>query len=186
MLALNSKLKKRHLTIVVVWILFTVLAFAYFTKQRLVNFDSDNKLQGVDHLQLANYLKNYTSSETIGLGDGLDNSLGNRVIHFSKPNCACQQFSQEHISDLNKMAEANHFSVVNVVVEQDNLIPATPSVAILDADGDVIYYGPYGQGLGCSQTSGFAQTMLNNFVKGFSANIIIREAKGCYCSLENV
>lgn len=174
MRALNSQLKKRHLTIVV-WLSFTVLAFAYFAKERLVKFDVDNKLQGVDHLQLANYLQDYTSTETIG--------LGNRVIHLSKPDCDCQKFSQEHILDLNKMAEDNQFSIVNVVVEQHEFIPATPSVAILDESGDIIYFGPYGQGLGCSETSGFAQTMLNNLLKGFSANIIIREAKGCYCHL---
>ncbi len=175
MRALSSQLKKRHLTIVVVWLSFTVLAFAYFAQERLVTFDVDNKLQGVDHLQLANYLQDYTSAGTM--------SLGNKVIHFSKPDCDCRKFSREHIIDLNQMAEDNQFSIVNVVVEQHEFIPATPSVAILDEIGNIIYFGPYGQGLGCSQTSGFAQTMLNNLLKGFSANIIIREAKGCYCHL---
>lgn len=175
LLALNSQLKKRHLTIVVVWISFTVLAFAYFAKEKLVIFDINNKLQGVDHLQLATYLKNDFSSGTQG--------LGKKVIHFSKPDCDCQKFSLDHIQDINKIANDNQFGIMNVVLEQHEIIPATPSVAILDESGDVIYFGPYGQGLGCSQTSGFAQTMLNNFVKGFSANIIIREAKGCYCPL---
>ncbi|MBL4630954.1 MAG: hypothetical protein JKY14_07275 [Paraglaciecola sp.] len=175
MRALNSKIKNHHLIIVVVWISFTVLAFAYFAQERLVIFDVNNKLQGVDHLQLAHYFQDYSSSESRG--------LGNKVIHFSKPNCACQKFSQKHILDLNQIAENNQFSVVNVVVEQHAIIPATPSVAILDESGDVIYYGPYGQGLGCSETSGFAQTMLNNFLHGFSANVIISEAKGCYCHL---
>jgi hypothetical protein len=173
--ALSRKFKKRHLTIVGVWIIFTVLAFAYFSTERLVNFDVDNKLLEVDHLQLGRYLETYQSSQ--------ENGLANSVIHFSKPNCTCQKFSQDHIQDINKMAEDNQFSVTNVVLEQHDIIPATPSVAILDTFGEVIYFGPYGQGLGCSQTSGFAQTMLNNFVKGFSANIIIREAKGCYCSV---
>lgn len=173
--ALNSKLKKRHVVLIVIWLSFTVLAFAYFAKERLVVFDADNKLQNVEHLQLASYLQDYKAVDTIG--------LGNRVIHFSKPNCDCQKFSQEHIRDLNKMAKDNQFSVVNVQVEQHDFIPATPSVAILDESGELIYFGPYGQGLGCSETSGFAQTMLNNLLQGFSANIIIREAKGCYCHL---
>ena len=173
--ALSSRIKKRHILIVAVWLMFTVVAFAYFSKERLVNFDIDNKLQEVDHLQLGNYLKTYNPSQ--------NNGLANSVIHFSKPNCTCQKFSQDHIQDINKMAEDNQFSVTNVVIEQHDIIPATPSVAILDAFGEVIYFGPYGQGLGCSQTSGFAQTMLNNFVKGFSANIVVKEAKGCYCAL---
>ena len=84
--ALNSKIKNHHLIIVVVWISFTVLAFAYFAQERLVIFDVNNKLQGVDHLQLAHYFQDYSSSESRG--------LGNKVIHFSKPNCACQKFSR--------------------------------------------------------------------------------------------
>jgi len=175
LLALNNKTKKRHITLVVIWLGFTVLAFAYFANERLVSFDINNKLQGIDHLELATYLQNYRLAESIG--------MGNRVIHFSQPNCECQKFSQDHILDLNKMALENHFSVVNVVVNQHEIIPATPSVAILDASGNVIYFGPYGQGLGCSQTTGFAQTMLNNLLKGFSANIIVDDAKGCYCHL---
>lgn len=152
-----------------------MLALAYFSKERLVDFDMDNKLQGIDHLQLGNYLKVYRPLPKKG--------LGNSVIHFSKPDCACQKFSQAHIQDINRIAHDNQFNVANVVIEQHDVIPATPSVAILDESGDIIYFGPYGQGLGCSETSGFAQTMLKNFLHGFSANIVIEEAKGCYCSL---
>jgi hypothetical protein len=172
---LNSGFKKRYFAIIVVWLGFTVLAFAYFSKDRLVTFDIDNKLQGVDHLQFAGYLQDYLPTNKVG--------VGNQVIHFSKTGCDCQKFSQNHIVDLNKMAKKNQFNIVNVEVNEHDIIPATPSVAILDKFGKVIYFGPYGQGLGCSQTSGFAQTMLNNLVQGFSANILVREAKGCYCHL---
>lgn len=175
MLALNSKVKKRHISIVIIWLSFTILAFAYFAKARLVNFDVDKKLHGIDHLQLATYLQDFRATDSLG--------SGYRVIHFSQSNCDCQKVSQKHILELNKMAEDNQFSVVNVVVNKHEVIPATPSVAILGASGDVIYFGPYGQGLGCSQTSGFAQTMLNNLLKGFTANIIVDQAKGCYCHL---
>lgn len=173
--ALSSQLHKRHIAVVGFWVVFTVMAFAYFSAERLVKFDMDDKLLEVDHIQLGHYLKEFSSLQSGG--------LANSVIHFSKPNCACQKFSQNHIQDLNNMAKKNQFNVSSVVIEEHGIIPATPSVAILDASGSVIYFGPYGQGLGCSQTSGFAQTMLNNFVQGYSANIVIREAKGCYCSL---
>ncbi|WP_413699741.1 DUF6436 domain-containing protein [Psychromonas sp. KJ10-10] len=66
---------------------------------------------------------------------------------------------------------------------EHNIIPSTPSVAIISNMGEVIYYGPYGQGIACSQTAGYAQTMLKNYLKGYIGNVVIKDAKGCYCSL---
>ncbi|MFT2092410.1 DUF6436 domain-containing protein [Paraglaciecola sp. 2405UD69-4] len=173
---MNSKTRKRHFIFVFLWLGFTVLAFAFFSKQRLVNFDNENTLLDIDYVQLGHYLQRYSSPD--------NNGLASSVIHFSKPGCECQQFSESHIEDINKLALGSQFKIQNVVLDHDEIIPAVPSVAIIDPTGEVIYFGPYGQGLGCSQTTGFAQTMLSNFLKGFAANIVIREAKGCYCSLQ--
>ena len=169
----NSKLTKWRLTIVFIWISFTVAAFIYLVRDKLVSFDLENKLAGINHLQLGITLKPYLDSVLAG--------KGNTVLHFSQPNCDCQQYSEAHIQDINKIATDYEFTIIKVVLKEHNIIPATPSVAIIDVLGEIIYFGPYGQGLACSQTSGYAQTMLNNFIKGYKANIIIREAKGCYC-----
>lgn len=169
----KPQLTKLHLVIVIVWLSFTVAAFVYLVSEKLVSFDLESKLAGIGHLQLATALKPYVESVLPG--------KGNTVLHFSTPDCDCQQYSAAHIEDINKIATANDFSIIEVVINEHNFIPATPSVAIIDLLGEVIYFGPYGQGLACSKTSGYAQTMLNNFVKGYKANIIIKEAKGCYC-----
>ena len=169
----NSNLTKWRVTIVIVWLSFTVAAFTFFVGNKLVPFDFENKLAGINHLQFATSLTPYIELVPIG--------KGNTVLHFSKPACDCQKYSESHIQDIDKIATENEFNIIKVVINEHNIIPATPSVAIIDTLGELIYFGPYGQGLACSQTSGYAQAMLNNFLKGYTANIIIKEAKGCYC-----
>ncbi|MFT6586604.1 MAG: hypothetical protein ACJARX_000379 [Psychroserpens sp.] len=43
----------------------------------------------------------------------------------------------------------------------------------------MVYFGPYDKGIACSQISGVAKNILNNFIKSYAANFIIKEAKGC-------
>ncbi len=177
-LPVSSKKQTRfHLAIVIVWLTFTVAAFTYFISDRLVKFDFDNKLKNINHQQFASSLKPYIKAFQ------QNQNIGNTVLHFSKLNCKCQKYSEQHIQDINKIALENKFNIINVVVDDDeyNSIPATPSIAIMTTMGEIIYFGPYGQGLACSQTSGYAQTVLKNFIKGYNANMIIKDAKGCYC-----
>ena len=191
LLGLNKGfITKFQLTLLVIWLSFTVLAFSYFIQDKLVNFDADHKLINIEHKELAPHLLSLIEEAIPNIADGNGNrvddnmgNMGNTIIHFSQPNCDCQQYSEAHIKDIDKLALNNNFNIKKIVVDKDTIIPATPSVAIIDNTGDVIYFGPYGQGIACSQTSGYAQTMLNNYVQGYSANIVIKEAKGCYCAV---
>jgi hypothetical protein len=175
LLVSNKFGSKSQFTIVLVWLTFTIAAFGYAITDKLVSFDNSQKLQGIEHQQLATSIKPYI--------EPLLNNKGTTVLHFSQDNCDCQKTSDRHIQEIDQIANKNAFNVINVVISEHDIIPATPSVAIVDEGGAVVYFGPYGQGLACSQTFGYAQTILNNFLKGYSANIIIKEAKGCYCQL---
>tara|TARA_R110001583_G_scaffold10698_7_gene49170 strand:+ start:22251 stop:22751 length:501 start_codon:yes stop_codon:yes gene_type:complete len=155
------------------WLSFTVLAFSYFINDKLKDFDADNKLANITALSLAPQIRSFLSSD----------SAENSIIHLSKKNCGCQATSEVHIQEINNIALVNHFNVINVVLEEHDTLPSTPSIAIINNAGEVIYYGPYGQGIACSQTAGYAQTVLKNYLKGYMSNIIIKEAKGCYCKL---
>ena len=169
---LNNKITKTQFSIVFIWLSLTVAGFAYFIDSRLVSFNVDNKLSGLAHQELASSLKQY-----------IEPTANNTVLHFYQTDCECQQFSEGHIQDINNIANDNNFSIKNIDIKDHLLVPATPSVAILNNRGDVVYFGPYGEGLACSQTSGYAQTILNNFLKGYAANLIIRDAQGCYCKV---
>lgn len=171
----NKVITKVQLTILVIWLSFTFAAFRYFVSGKLVSFDATHKLKNIEHPAISNYLSHYIKQ----------NPEGNThtILHFSSPNCECQQFSEEHIQDINRLAVNHNFTIKNISIKKDKIIPATPSIALIDNTGNVIYFGPYGQGLACSQTNGYAQTMLNNYVKGYSANLVIKQARGCYCEV---
>ncbi|GHE81546.1 DUF6436 domain-containing protein [Thalassotalea profundi] len=170
----NITIKRQYL-ILSLWIIFTILAFSYFINAQLINFDANKKLDNINHNELSTYFSAYIDDKEIG---------GKQtIIHFSKPNCSCQQYSKQHMKDIDKLAFENDFNIKNIIINKDTIIPSTPSVAIINKIGEVMYFGPYGQGIACSQTSGYAQTILNNHLKGYTANIIIKEAKGCYCAV---
>lgn len=171
----RSKLLQWQLMIVAIWVIFTLLAFGYFIADKLVDFDKQGKLKAVTKQQLSSSLNVYLKDA------GQDSE--NTILHFSQANCQCQQVSQSHIQGLDKIALANEFNVINVRLDGHHFIPATPSVAIVNRDGGIIYFGPYGSGLACSQTSGYAQTMLKNFLKGYEASFIVKQASGCYCQV---
>lgn len=164
---------KSQCWILVLWISFTVLAFAYFIDNKLVDFDAEHKLENMTAQEFAPHL-----SPFLGTNDNVS-----RIIHFSKKNCDCQQTSELHIKEINNLASESHFDIINIELKEHDIIPSVPSIAIMSKTGEVIYYGPYGQGIACSQTAGYAQTMLKNYLKGYVSNVIIKDAKGCYCSL---
>lgn len=173
MLDSSKQPSKSQVFIIVIWLVFTFLAFSYFINNNLVFFDKNNKLKGINNQDFAMHLTKFTP-------DLLNNSTGT-IIHFSNGSCHCNQLSDKHIGEIDQLAQVNNFNVLSVNVQIDNFIPSTPSIAILDNVGELIYFGPYGDGLSCSNTTGFAKTVLKNHIKGYSANLILNNAKGCYC-----
>lgn len=169
---LSKRITQKQLIIVLIWLLFTLIAFGYFISERLVVFDSTDKLENISHQSLSSSFKQYVSTEKT-----------TTLIHFSNLKCSCQKYSKQHVEELNQLALAQHFNVVDINIEQHAKIPSIPSVALLNRSGELVYFGPYGQGIDCSQTAGFATTVLKNFIKGFSANVIIKKTKGCYCNI---
>lgn len=156
------------------WLVFTIAAFSYITSEKLVSFDPEKKLKDVTTQQVVNQLERYLHN----------NSKYSQatVLHFSTPKCDCQAYSEQHINEINQLASDNNFDISNIVITEHNIIPATPAIAIISSLGELIYFGPYGQGIACSQTSGYAQTILKNYVKGYISNTLVKEAKGCYCT----
>ncbi|MAG75937.1 MAG: hypothetical protein CL811_04175 [Colwelliaceae bacterium] len=165
---------KRHWVILAVWLSFTYAAFAYVVNKQLVDFDPSGWLATTSHKVIKESLEANLSI----------NTQGRSVVHFTQANCHCQQFSDRHVESIDKLANKADFNISRVELSSETaskaMIPSTPAVAIIEK-GELVYLGPYGAGVGCSEVSGFAQTVLNNVAKGFSDNILISDAKGCYC-----
>ena len=178
----SNKRTTGGVVVIAVWLIYTYSAFAYFVNQKLITFDQNQVLSNVSTTQLAEYL------HEIGVNLGADSSTNKEtLIHFSDPHCQCQTTSTEHVTDLNNTAQQQGFNVVTVDTSlwqgPLNLIPSVPSVAIIGEQVDFVYYGPYGEGLACSETNGYAQTILSNYLKGFNAQLVVSDAKGCYCNI---
>ncbi|NRA52564.1 MAG: hypothetical protein HRU23_00270 [Gammaproteobacteria bacterium] len=159
------------------WLMLVVLAAVYFIRLRLVSFDPDQMLKGIESDLFISEIKRLA---------GLDNEkLSNTVIHFTAPNCHCTQFGEAHKKAINTSAMSQGFNIVNVQLDPTDLntiIPSTPAVLLVDKLGQLLYFGPYSQGLACSQSNGFIETALNNYKIGLSAKLILSETQGCYCN----
>lgn len=161
-----------QISILISWLIFTFIGFMYFTFERLSEFDPNGVLKNISRNQ-------FTQSF---LDEKIAMSGSNTIIHFYQTDCACNNSSETHIQQLNDVATKNNYSFVSLEVDNALLVPSTPSVAIINETNELVYYGPYGEGLGCSQTNGFALTVMNNHLLGYSANLIVQSAKGCYCN----
>ena len=144
--------------VVLAWIVSTVLAFMLLSFERLKQFDPSSRLKGLSAIEFGQLLDRE-----------FDSDLSQTIIHFSQPECACNNASQQHVQQLNKLASEYLFKVKNVNVAEINLVPSSPSVAIIDEYGDIAYFGPYGEGLECANTKGFAITVFKKIIQGYQS-----------------
>lgn len=172
----NSAAPLHLYVIVFIWLGFTIVAAAYFVNDRLVNFDPESKLSNIS---TSAFVKKVISEFD------LPSQMPNTLITFSSEGCKCNQTSQEHLSDVNKTAKTENMSVVNIILPQElsDIIPSTPSVLMLDNNSQLIYFGPYSEGASCGKGEGIIDLVMNNYKKGFNAELIISNAQGCYCNV---
>ena len=166
-------INKQQILIVLLWLVFTFMAFQYLTLARLKDFDPTGMLLSKSASQFVQQLN--TNNGNL--------QQSNTVIHFQQANCQCNKASESHAKNLEQLSHEHGFNFIRVELTDPNIIPSTPSTAILGNHGELVYFGPFGEGLDCSQTTGYALTMLNNYLKGYSAELIVSSAKGCYCNI---
>lgn len=161
----------------IIWLVFTMLAAIYFISGRLVDFDPEHKLSGKTSALVMQELREIGQLKNVNLSD--------TIIHFTSPNCSCSQYSEEHKRAINKQAEHEGFNVINVNLPANlsTIIPSTPSIMIVSDTQDLIYLGPYSIGLACTESNGYVETVMNNYIKGYRSDLILSDAAGCYCNL---
>lgn len=158
-----------------VWLLFILIAAIYVVSQRWVAFDPELKLNKLSAEQLVNNVKAALKEEVV---------MNNTLIHFTDNNCHCNTYAQSHIEEINNQAKQYAFNVIDFSVDnlQETLyLPSTPAVMLIGENNQLIYFGPYAQGLDCSQENDMIEISWANYQKGFNPNLIYSEAQGCYC-----
>ena len=131
------------------------------------------------------------------------------LLHFWRPDCLCNRVSQRHFNRLltNFSAEELRLIIIahptssnediedlqrlngsrlSIIRAKDNLLalPSSPSLALINNENKLGYFGPYGFGAFCtSNDDGFLSSIVNQMAsdKPLSTftNVI---GKGCFCS----
>tara|TARA_R110001583_G_scaffold130009_3_gene281795 strand:+ start:2809 stop:3429 length:621 start_codon:yes stop_codon:yes gene_type:complete len=187
-----------------VWIAATLLGLWWFQQANLKSFiaaKDDTRFyqpQAVETL-LAPYL------------DAFPPALENQqtLLHFWRPDCLCNRVSQRHFSRLlsdfsseelriiiiahpnSRAEEIDNLQALNgdrlsIVRAKDDLLalPSSPSLALMNADNKLGYFGPYGFGAFCtSNEDGFLTSVVNQMASDKPLNTFTNViGKGCFCS----
>ncbi|GAB2998222.1 DUF6436 domain-containing protein [Psychrosphaera aestuarii] len=169
----NNKLHWGYYLLTAVWLTLTAVSAYYFVSKRLKPFDPNGLLANA---KSEDVVKKLVSVHPLS---GLAQK---RVIHFTDPNCGCNKVPSEHKKDLDKVFEDQGFTIEIVEVSDSitSLIPATPSLVVLDK-GELVYMGPYSAGYSCSSNNSFVEVAMNNYSQGFNPNLIVSNVSGCFC-----
>ena len=173
-----ATINTRQLTsiaLLTIWISLTAYGFWYFQFRYYtswVTFDGGNLLLAPED-QDQSILRNGKLS----------------IVHFVDTDCPCTRFSLEHIKDIEtKYSDetTNHYKLSSDLStsykDLDWLrerIPASPSVAVWEASGKLIYFGPYSSGVLCGQGEDLLAKVLGP--QSLQGQWTHQEAVGCFC-----
>jgi len=200
----------RHIVAVVLvvsWLVGMVFAFWWFQYRYVQPFVSKHTVffdSSVLRSQLAALVTQMPQSAGVAT-----------VVHFYNPGCACNRFNEAHVRELITRYGAKGVRFV-IAVEADSIAhrgqvlaqakkvfdlpsvigfrlagemrpPSSPAVAVLDARGQLAYFGPYSIGAVCSASNGaFVETALDKLIKGNNPAQVNTLAVGCFCPWPSV
>lgn len=191
------------LALLAIWLSGMVMAFWWFQYRNVQPFDRqavffDGRTLGAQLHQLLDQIAQRDVKRVA------------TVVHFYNPDCPCNKFNEAHVRELmthygnqgvrfvvvvnpasslgqqQAMARAkqifNHPAVIGFRQIRDIHPPSSPAVAILDAQGQLAYFGPYSVGAVCTvQNGGFVETALDKLFQGKNSKQLNTLAVGCFC-----
>lgn len=169
----NNVFQWKHFGVLFCW-LFSVLASAtYFINQQSIAFDPKGQLSSLT----GNNVVARIASEHQLLAEKL------QIVEFISPDCHCNRVTELHKRKLERFAVQNGVEFQSVEIKASKTITSTPSILVTDEEGELVYFGPVGEGIGCNENTDAVQTAISNYQKGYNPNFINSQTKGCYCNL---
>jgi Domain of unknown function (DUF6436) len=125
------------------------------------------------------------------------------LVHLYNPECRCNRFAEPHLKRL-----ADHFQSLGVkfiavpdrtvdvsmpapaglpvvVATHSALVAAgvksSPAALIFDANGRLVYYGPYSDSAWCGSTGNLVEPVLDRALSGLATVRRPRASRGCFC-----
>lgn len=176
LLTSNNGIRYYHYVVVGLWLILVVFAAKYFMQQRAIDFDPKGLLVDVENNVLL---------ATILASNRIQKSPKNTLYHLYTEDCGCNKVTDSHMNSVFSLAKENSFTVEHILITPDirAYVPSSPAVLATDEQGELLYFGPYGEGAACSKSNGIIDVVLNNFFQGFKFSAIHSQATGCYCNL---
>ena len=124
------------------------------------------------------------------------------IMHFWDPACPCTRFTTPHVQDivasyadrdvglvvlvpeagLEDAARATFGATTDVRVAGTLNPVSSPAAVLLDAQGELAYFGPYSTGAGCTTGDGsFVESVLDSLNAGYNPRQVNTLATGCFC-----
>lgn len=186
------------------WIIATLLGLWWFQQTKLKSFISaEDDTRFYQPVAIESIIEPYLNQ--------LPPTLNNQqtLIHFWKPDCLCNRISQRHFSrllinfsaeelriiiiahptsnddEIHRLQQLNGDRIAIIRAESDLLtLPSSPSLALINKDNKLGYFGPYGFGAFCtSNDDGFLTSIIEQMSSSKPlttfTNVI---GEGCFCS----
>ncbi|RLU03546.1 MAG: hypothetical protein D9N11_03535 [Ketobacter sp.] len=116
-------------------------------------------------------------------------------IRFKQSDCQCERFVELYHQSFAAQADAKTMQVVTLDLAKDavdaetlgfirEVIPATPSVALFNPQGEVIYFGPYHQDGICNAENSYLEPVLASLRQGQELTVLNTLVYGCFCPIQ--
>lgn len=113
-------------------------------------------------------------------------------IRMRQSSCGCERFVELYHQSFERGAAGDSLQVATLDFDKteldsesrallQRLIPATPSVVLFNASGEVVYFGPYHQEGICNADNSYLEPVLNALRQGQQLSVLNTLVFGCFC-----
>jgi hypothetical protein len=170
--AVENTLRYRYaVALVAGWVALVVLGFWWFSARFFMPFGE--VLVSFDGRDIAAQSPSLNEVTVVGLID---------------KECACSGFAESHWSDLQREYPHVVFERASTTNRWSFLLQSvgvSPAVAVWNADGRLVYLGPFSSGSMCGSGDDFVAMTLGSLAASDPVQWINQDAVGCFCRSEH-
>jgi hypothetical protein len=185
--------------LLIVWLAGSAAAFWFMEMRDWRSFErSDAAFDAADAAQIERW---YRSTTAFTLPAHAPFKL--TFVHLYAPDCRCNRFVEPHLQRLIEHYQplgvhflaapahapsakaATPFDLPAILENHDALaaagVDSSPAALIFDANGRLIYYGPYSDSAWCGSTGTLVEPALDRALFGLATVQRPRASRGCFC-----
>lgn len=176
------------LAIFVFWIILLAIAYWYFLVKPKQWFDAEMRQPPL----LSEPVQQQAIRDILQQRFPLLTSGRSWFVRVKQSDCGCERFVELYHKSFAARADKDRIQVVTLDLSESGLsvdqqtlvhrlIPATPSVVLLNPQGQIVYFGPYHQEGICSPDNSYLEPVLAALQQGQSLSVLNTLVYGCFC-----